>query len=253
MRDRGRCAVGEAAEWIRRGDAVAVIAGGTEAAITATGITMFAAARALSTRNDDPEHASRPFDRDRDGFVSAEGCALLVLEEREHALARGAAIHGEVIGYAATSDAYHMTAPDPSGDGAIRCIRLALRRAGIEPGDVGYINAHGTGTGLNDAAETRAFKAVFGDGAYTTPISSTKSMTGHMLGAAGAIEVIACLLAMRDQFLPPTINLENPDPECDLDYVPLVGRAASPTVSMSTSFGFGGHNACLVLTTGQDT
>jgi len=249
----GADAVGEAAEWIRRGDAVAVIAGGTEAAITATGITMFAAARALSTRNDDPEHASRPFDRDRDGFVSAEGCALLVLEEREHALARGAAIHGEVIGYAATSDAYHMTAPDPSGDGAIRCIRLALRRAGIEPGDVGYINAHGTGTGLNDAAETRAFKAVFGDGAYTTPISSTKSMTGHMLGAAGAIEVIACLLAMRDQFLPPTINLENPDPECDLDYVPLVGRAASPTVSMSTSFGFGGHNACLVLTTGQDT
>jgi len=248
----GADAVGEAAEWIRRGDAVAVIAGGTEAAITATGITMFAAARALSTRNDDPEHASRPFDRDRDGFVSAEGCALLVLEEREHALARGAAIHGEVIGYAATSDAYHMTAPDPSGDGATRCIRLALKRAGVEPRDIGYINAHGTGTGLNDAAETRAFKAVFGDGAYTTPISSTKSMTGHMLGAAGAIEAIACLLAMRDQFIPPTINLENRDPECDLDYVPLVGRAASPTVSMSTSFGFGGHNACLVLTTGQD-
>lgn len=244
----GAGAVGEAGEWIRRGDAVAVLAGGTEAAITATGIAMFSAARALSTRNDAPQRASRPFDRDRDGFVSSEGCAVLVLEEREHALARGATIHGELSGYAATADAYHITAPDPTGDGAIRCIQLALKRAGLTPADIQYVNAHGTGTALNDAAETRAIKAVFEDAAYTIPISSTKSMTGHMLGAAGAIEAIVCLLAMRDGFMPPTINLDNPDPECDLDYLPHTGRAASITTAISTSFGFGGHNACLVLT-----
>ena len=243
----GADAVGEGAEWIRRGDATAVIAGGTEAGITATGMAMFAAARALSTRNDDPERASRPFDRDRDGFVAAEGCALMVLEEREHALARGATVYGELVGYAATSDAYHITAPDPSGDGAIRCITRALQRARLAPENVGYINAHGTGTSLNDVAETRAVKAVFGDAAARVPISSTKSMTGHMLGAAGAVEAMVCLLAMRDSFIPPTINLDNADPECDLDYVPNVGRPQPVRTAISTSFGFGGHNACLVL------
>jgi 3-oxoacyl-[acyl-carrier-protein] synthase II len=246
----GADAVGEGGEWIRRGDAVAVLAGGTEAGITATGIAMFCAARALSTRNDAPKLASRPFDRDRDGFVSAEGCAVLVLEDRDHALARGATIHGELTGYAATADAYHITAPEPSGDGAIRCIRRALQRAGVEPADIDYINAHGTGTELNDIAETRAIKAVFGDVAHSVPISSTKSMTGHMLGAAGALEAIVSLLAMRDGFIPPTINLDNPAPECDLDFVPLTGRAASISTAMSTSFGFGGHNACLVFTRG---
>jgi 3-oxoacyl-[acyl-carrier-protein] synthase II len=243
----GADAVGEGAEWIRRGDATAVIAGGTEAGVTATGMAMFGAARALSTRNDEPERASRPFDRDRDGFVAAEGCAILVLEEREHALARGATVYGELVGYAATSDAYHITAPDPSGDGAIRCISRALQRAGMSPEDVGYINAHGTGTALNDVAETRAVKAVFGDSAKRVPMSSTKSMTGHMLGAAGAVEAMVCLLTMRDGFIPPTINLENPDPECDLDYVPTVGRTQAVRSAMSTSFGFGGHNACLVF------
>ena len=248
----GADAIGEAAAWIRRGDAVAVLAGGTEAAITATGIAMFCATRALSTRNDEPARASRPFDRDRDGFVAAEGAAVLLLEEREHALARGATIHGEVLGHAATSDAYHITAPDPSGDGAIRCIRRALQRAGVEPAQIDYINAHGTSTPLNDAAETRALRVALGDAAATTPVSSTKSMTGHMLGAAGAVEAIACLLAMRDGFIPPTINLDNQDPECELDHVAHQGRAATLRVCVSTSFGFGGHNACLVLGRGED-
>jgi 3-oxoacyl-[acyl-carrier-protein] synthase II len=245
----GADSIGDAASWIREGDAVAVLAGGVEAGITATGVAMFGAARALSTRNDDPEHASRPFDRDRDGFVTAEGCAVLVLEEREHAVARGATIHAELTGYAATNDAYHITAPEPSGDGAIRCIRGALARAGMAAGDVGYINAHGTGTALNDVAETRAIKAVFGE-ATTVPVSSTKSMTGHMLGAAGAFEAMVCILAMRHGFIPPTVNLDNPDEQCDLDYVPLRGREVSISTAMSTSFGFGGHNACLVFTRG---
>jgi 3-oxoacyl-[acyl-carrier-protein] synthase II len=248
----GADAIGQAGNWIRQGDAVAVLAGGTEAGITATGIGMFAAARALSSRNDDPEHASRPFDRDRDGFVAAEGSAVLVLEEREHALARGATIHGELIGYAAAADAYHITAPDPSGNGAIRCVRRALDRAGVRPEDIQYINAHGTGTPLNDLAETRAIKEVFGAAAYRVPISSSKSMTGHMLGAAGAFESMVALLAMRDGFIPPTINLDNPDPECDLDYVPHTGRAAEVRLAMSTSFGFGGHNACVVFAGGPD-
>jgi 3-oxoacyl-[acyl-carrier-protein] synthase II len=243
----GADAIGQAANWIRQGDAVAVLAGGTEAGITSTGIAMFAAARALSTRNDDPEHASRPFERDRDGFVAAEGSAVVVLEDREHALARGATIHAELIGYAASADAYHITAPEPSGDGAIRCVRRALERAGVRPEDIDYINAHGTGTPLNDLAETRALKQVFGESAYSVPISSTKSMTGHMLGAAGAFEAMVTVLAMRDGFAPPTVNLENADPECDLDYVPNVGRAVSARFAMTTSFGFGGHNACLVF------
>ena len=243
----GADAIGQAASWIRQGDAVAVLAGGTEAGITSTGIAMFAAARALSKRNDDPEHASRPFERDRDGFVAAEGSAVVVLEDREHALARGATIHAELIGYAASADAYHITAPEPSGDGAIRCVRRALERAGVRPEDIDYINAHGTGTPLNDLAETRAIKQVFGESAYSVAISSTKSMTGHMLGAAGAFEAMVTVLAMRDGFAPPTVNLENADPECDLDYVPNVGRAVSARFAMTTSFGFGGHNACLVF------
>jgi|HubBroStandDraft_6_1064221.scaffolds.fasta_scaffold00020_122 3-oxoacyl-[acyl-carrier-protein] synthase II len=248
----GADAIGQAANWIRNGDALAVLAGGTEAGITSTGIAMFAAARALSARNDDPEHASRPFDRDRDGFVAAEGSAVLVLEEREHALARGATIHAELLGYAASADAYHITAPEPSGDGAIRCVRRALERAGVRPENIDYINAHGTGTPLNDLAETRAIKAVFGDAAYKVPISSTKSMTGHMLGAAGAFEAMVTILALRDGFVPPTVNLENPDPECDLDYVPNIGRAVNARLVMTTSFGFGGHNACLVFAGGAD-
>jgi 3-oxoacyl-[acyl-carrier-protein] synthase II len=248
----GADAIGQASNWIRQGDAVAVLAGGTEAGITSTGIAMFAAARALSTRNDDPEHASRPFDRDRDGFVAAEGSAVLVLEEREHALARGATIHAELLGYAASADAYHITAPEPSGDGAIRCVSRALERAGVRPEDIEYINAHGTGTPLNDLAETRAIKHVFGEAAYSVPISSTKSMTGHMLGAAGVFEAMVTILAMRDGFLPPTVNLENQDPECDLDYVPRVGRAFNARLAMTTSFGFGGHNACLVFAGGPN-
>ena len=243
----GADAIGQASSWIRQGDAVAVLAGGTEAGITSTGIAMFAAARALSTRNDDPEHASRPFERDRDGFVAAEGSAVLVLEDREHALARGATIHAELLGYAASADAYHITAPEPSGDGAVRCVRRALERAGVRPEDIEYINAHGTGTPLNDLAETRALKQAFGESAYSVPISSTKSMTGHMLGAAGAFEAMVTILAMRDGFAPPTVHLENADPECDLDYVPNVGRPVNARFAMTTSFGFGGHNACLVF------
>jgi 3-oxoacyl-[acyl-carrier-protein] synthase II len=249
----GADAIGQAGNWIRQGDAVAVLAGGTEAGITATGIAMFAAARALSTRNADPEHASRPFDRDRDGFVAAEGSAVLVLEERDHALARGATIYGELVGYASSADAYHITAPDPSGAGAVRCVRRALEHAGARPEDIQYINAHGTGTPLNDLAETRAIKEVFGAAAYQVAISSSKSMTGHMLGAAGAFESMVTLLAMRDGFIPPTINLDNPDPECDLDYVPHIGRAADVRLAMSTSFGFGGHNACVVFARGPDS
>lgn len=249
----GADALGQAAEWIRRGDATAVLAGGSEAAVTATGMAMFGAARALSRRNDDPQHASRPFDRDRDGFVAAEGAAIVVLEEREHAISRGARIYGELVGYSATSDAHHITAPHPDGTGAVLCVRRALQRAGITPGDVDYVNAHGTGTELNDVAETQAFKTALGDRAFSVPISSTKSMTGHLLGAAGAFEAIVCLLAIGDGYIPPTINLDTPDPECDLDYVPHTGRAGRLDVAISTSFGFGGHNACLVLRRDEST
>jgi 3-oxoacyl-[acyl-carrier-protein] synthase II len=248
----GAHAIGEAAEWIRRGDAVAVLAGGTEGSITPVALASFAAMQALSTRNDDPAHASRPFDRDRDGFVIAEGAAILVLEELSHAQARGAQIYAEVVGYGATADASHITQPDEQGDGARRCMERALRRAGAAPSDVDYINAHGTSTPLNDAAETRAIKRVFGDVAGTIPVSSTKSMTGHLLGAAGALESFFSVMAIHDHYLPPTINLDEPDPECDLDYVPRVGRVASPKLVLSTSFGFGGHNACLAFAAPPD-
>jgi len=244
----GAHAIGEAAEVIRRGDAVAVLAGGTEAGITLVGIAAFAITQALSTRNDDPEHASRPFDRDRDGFLTAEGACVLMLEDYRHARARGARMYGEIVGYGATADAHHITQPEPNGGGARRCMRRALERAGRRPEEVGYINAHGTSTPLNDAAETRAIKATFGEHAYAMPISSTKSMTGHMLGAAGAFETLVCLLAIRDNYVPPTINLENADPECDLDYVPNEGRSTPPLdLALNTSFGFGGHNAALLV------
>ncbi len=243
----GAHAIGEAAEWIRRGDATAVLAGGTEGSVTPIALASFAAMQALSTRNDEPQRASRPFDRDRDGFVIAEGCSVLVLESLEHAQARGARIYAELVGYGATADASHITQPDEEGDGARRCVVRALERAGAAPEDVDYVNAHGTSTQLNDAAETRAFKRVFGEHAHRVAISSTKSMTGHLLGAAGALEAFFSIMAIHDGFIPPTINLDQPDPECDLDYTPHTGREASPKLVISTSFGFGGHNACLAI------
>ncbi|HYA00067.1 MAG TPA: beta-ketoacyl-ACP synthase II [Candidatus Binatia bacterium] len=240
-------AIGEAAEWIRRGDAVAVITGGTEAALTRVGVAAFNAMQALSTRNDEPERASRPFDRTRDGFVMGEGSGILVLEEYEHAQRRGARMYAEVVGYGATDDACDIVLPDPQGTGACRCVEKALRRAGRAPDEVDYINAHGTSTPPGDAAETRAIKAALGSRASTVPMSSTKSMTGHLLGAAGGVEAVFSILALRDQFVPPTINLDEPDPECDLDYVPNHGRPARVDLAISTSFGFGGHNSCLAF------
>lgn len=242
----GSHAIGEAAEAIRRGQADVIIAGGVDAAITPLGVAGFASARALSTRNDEPERASRPFDRDRDGFVMGEGCGVLVIEEAERATARGARVYGEVAGYGATGDAYHITAPEPSGDGAVRAMLHALEQAGLAPADIGYINAHGTSTPQGDVIETRAIKAVFG--AAAPPVSSTKSMTGHLLGGAGAVEAVACALVLERDLLPPTINLDDPDPECDLDYVAHTARTARVDSVMSNSFGFGGHNATLILT-----
>ena len=244
----GAHAIGEAAEQIRRGDAVVALAGGAEAAITPVGMAMYCVIGALSRRNDDPEAASRPFDRDRDGFVSGEGAAVLVLEELGHARSRGADIYAELVGYGATADAAHVTQPDPSGAQAARCVRLALERAGRAPHEVGYVNAHGTSTPMNDVAETRALKLALGEAAAVVPVSSTKSMTGHLTGAAGALEAMVTILAVRDRFLPPTINLDHPDPECDLHHVALVGRPApDATLALSMSFGFGGHNACLAF------
>ncbi len=243
----GAHAIGEAAEQIRRGDALVALAGGTEAAITPVGMGMFCAIGALSRRNDDPEAASRPFDVDRDGFVAGEGSAILVLEDLDHARARGARVYAELVGYGATADAGHVTQPDPTGTQAARCVTLALRRAGCGPVDVGYVNAHGTSTALNDAAETRALKLALGEAVADVPVSSTKSMTGHLSGAAGALEAMVTILAIHDRFLPPTINLDHPDPACDLNHVAHVGRPAAPTLAISTSFGFGGHNACLAF------
>jgi len=243
----GANAIGDAYHIIKRGDAVMMLAGGTEAPICEIGLAAFSAARAMSTRNDDPAHASRPFDLDRDGFVIAEGSAVLVLEDYDHAIGRGAKIYGEIIGYGMSGDAFHITQPQPEGEGAIRAMKMAFKKAGITPDQVGYINAHGTSTYYNDKLETLAIKNVFGEKAYTTPISSIKSMIGHTLGASGAIAALTCLLAMQDGKLPPTINYEKPDPECDLDYIPNVMREAQVDYSLLNSFGFGGHNVTLIL------
>ena len=240
-------AIGDAYHIIRRGDADAMIAGGSEAAITPMGIGGFAAMRALSTRNDEPERASRPFDRDRDGFVVGEGAGVLVLEEYELARRRGARMYAEVVGYGMSADAFHITAPSEDGDGAVRAMQMALRGAGLEPSAIAYINAHGTSTPYNDRLETMAIKKVFGDHAYKLAVSSTKSMTGHLLGAAGGLEAVVTALAVHHKMLPPTINLDNPDPECDLDYVPNASRAAEIAHAMSNSFGFGGTNAVLLF------
>ena len=243
-------AIGEATETIRRGQADVMLAGGSEAGLIKIAIAAFNQARALSTRNDAPEKASRPFDRDRDGFVFSEAAGCLVLEELERAKARGARIFGEVVGYGATADAHHVTAPAEGGEGIVRAMKMAMDDAGISPTEVSYINAHGTSTQANDSAETAAIRTTFGKRAYEVAVSSTKSMTGHTLGAAGAIEAIFCLLGMRDGVLPPTINQENTDPACDLDYVPNTARKAKFDVAMSNSMGFGGHNASLVLRRG---
>ncbi|HJX11020.1 MAG TPA: beta-ketoacyl-ACP synthase II, partial [Candidatus Binatia bacterium] len=241
----GTHAIGEAFHLIRRGLQDAVIAGGAESAITPLGVGGFAAMKALSTRNDEPERASRPFDKDRDGFVIGEGSGIMILEEREQALKRGAKVYAEVIGYGANGDAYHITAPAPEGDGAARCMALALKDAGIAPSEVDYINAHGTSTEYNDANETHAIKRVFGEHALKLAVSSTKSMTGHLLGAAGAVEGVFSALTLHHGIIPPTINYENPDPACDLDYVPNEARKADVRVALSNSFGFGGTNACV--------
>ena len=247
----GTHAIGEAFHLIRRGIQDAVITGGAEAAITPLGVGGFSAMKALSTRNDEPEQASRPFDKDRDGFVIGEGSGMLILEEREQALRRGARIYAEVIGYAANGDAYHMTAPSPDGEGAARCMRLALKDAGIAPTDIDYINAHGTSTEYNDANETTAIKSVFGEAAARLAVSSTKSMTGHLLGAAGAVEGVYSVLALHHGMIPPTINYQNPDPGCDLDYVPNQARKAEIQVALSNSFGFGGTNGCVIFRRAQ--
>ena len=243
----GTQAIGEAAEVIRRGAADVMISGGVEAMICETTFAGFAAMRAISTRNEEPEKASRPFEAHRDGFVIAEGCALLILESLEQALERGARIYAEILGYGCSSDAYHMAAPDPAGAGPVLAMRWALKNAGVGIADIDYINAHGPGTPLGDAAETQAIKTLFGERAYKVPISSTKSMIGHALGGAGAIEALACTLTIRDDVIHPTINYETPDLECDLDYVPNVARSAQVNVTLSNSFGLGGQNACLVL------
>ena len=240
-------ALGESFEIIRRGDADAMISGGSEAAITPMSVGGFASLRALSTRNDDPQHASRPFDKDRDGFIIGEGAGVLILEELEHARARGARIYAEMVGYGVSADAHHITAPSEDGDGAVRAMAMALRKAGVEPSAVDYINAHGTSTPYNDKLETMAIKSCFGDHARRVAISSTKSMTGHLLGGAGGLEAGISALAVHQQVAPPTINLDHADPECDLDYVPHVKREMPITFALSNSFGFGGTNAALLF------
>ena len=243
----GNQAIGEAAEVIRRGAADVVLGGGCEAGISRLGLGGFHVIRALSRFKGDPSQASRPFDADRDGFVPAEGAGVLVLESMEHAVNRGANVIAEILGYGVSSDAFHAVQPDENGEGAARAIRFALHDAGITPEDVDYINAHGTSTPLNDASETKAIKKAFGEAAYTVPISSTKSMTGHLLGAAGAIEAIVCVLSMQNSFIPPTINYTTKDPECDLDYTANKSINKNIAFSMSNTFGFGGHNACVVF------
>ena len=240
-------AIGEAARKIQYGEAEVMITGGSEAAVSPIAIAGFASAKTLSTRNDEPERASRPFDAQRNGFVMGEGGGALVLEELEHARRRGAEIWGEFLGLGFTADAYHQTSMAPGGEGGVRAVRIALKDAGLAPEDIGYINAHGTSTTLGDSQETAAIKAVFGAHARRCPVSSTKSMTGHLLGAAGAIESIACIMALKRGVVPPTINYENPDPECDLDYVPNQARSLQVRYALNNSFGFGGHNAALVF------
>jgi len=239
-------ALGEAWRNIKMGDANAIFAGGTEAAVCEMGIGGFAAMRALSTRNDEPKRASRPFDKDRDGFVMGEGAAVLVVEELEHAKARGARIYCELVGYGNTADANHLTAPAPEGEGAARCMKMALRNAGLRPEDISYINAHGTSTPQGDVCETQAIKTVFGDHAKKLAVSSTKGATGHLLGAAGAAEMALCAKALQTQIAPPTLNLDNPDPQCDLDYVPHTAREMKIEAIANNSFGFGGHNATII-------
>jgi 3-oxoacyl-[acyl-carrier-protein] synthase II len=243
----GTHSIGDAMRMIQYGTVDVMVAGGAEMATSPVGLGGFAAARALSTRNDDPQAASRPWDRDRDGFVLSDGAGVVVIEELEHAKARGANIYCEIVGTAMNADAYHMTSPSPGGEGAAECMRMALEDAGINPEEVDYINAHGTSTPAGDVAETKAVKRAFGDHAYKLAVSSTKSMTGHMLGAAGGAEAVFTALAIRDQVMPPTINLDNPDEECDLDYVPHTAREAKIEVAISNSFGFGGTNGTLVL------
>ena len=243
----GSNAVGEAFRLIQHGYAKAMLCGGTEAAITPLCVAGFAAAKALSTRNEDPTRASRPFDRDRDGFVMGEGAGILILEELEHALGRQAQIYAEIVGYGLTCDAYHMTAPPPGGEGATRAMELALKDAGLFPNQVSYINAHGTSTRANDITETLAIKKAIGDTAFRIPISSTKSMTGHLLGGSGGIEAIATVMAVKADKIPATLNIEQPDPDCDLDYVPQNSRAQRVDVALSNSFGFGGHNVTLAF------
>jgi 3-oxoacyl-[acyl-carrier-protein] synthase II len=243
----GTNAIGEASEVVRRGQADVILAGGSEAAIVPIAMAGLGVMTALSTRNEDPKGASRPFDFHRDGFVMGEGAAVLILESLEHAKSRGASILAEVRGYGSTNDAFHISAPAENGAGAALCMRQALEHADLKPSSIGYINAHGTSTLLNDKSETAAIKSVFGNDAYNTPVSSTKSITGHLLGAAGALEAIIAVKTLQDQILPPTINYETPDPECDLDYVPNFARPASINQVMSNSFGFGGHNATIIL------
>jgi len=243
----GSNAVGDAFRLIKSGYAQAMICGGAEAAVTPLSVAGFASARTLSMRNNDPAHASRPFDRDRNGFVMGEGSGILLLEELGHALSRGARIYAEIIGYGMTCDAYHMTSPVPGGEGATRAIQLALKDAGLNPEQISYINAHGTSTEMNDVTETAAIKKALGESAYKVAISSTKSMTGHLLGGSGGIEAVATVLAIANDQIPPTINLDNPDPECDLDYVPHQSRAQTVEVALSNSFGFGGHNVTLAF------
>lgn len=240
-------AIGEAFKTIQRGDADIMVTGGAEASITRLSLAGFNAMKALSTRNDDPKTASRPFDKDRDGFVMGEGAGILIIEELEHATKRGAGIYGEIVGYGAAGDAYHITAPAPDADGAYRAMLMAVKDAGIEAREIDYINAHGTSTDLNDRLETLAIKRLLGDEAYNVPVSSTKSMTGHLLGAAGAVEAIACLLAINEGIIPPTINYATPDGECDLDYVPNKAREKKVRYALSNSLGFGGHNATIIL------
>jgi len=243
----GSHAIGDSYKVIQRGDADIMVAGGTEATITPLSIGGFNSMKAISTNNDEPEKASRPFDKNRDGFVPAEGAGTIILEELELALKRGANIYGEIVGYGLTSDAFHITAPDPQGSGAARCMKMALLDANISPHEVDYINAHGTSTPLNDTIETIAIKTVFNEYSKKIPVSSTKSMTGHLLGAAGGVEAVFTILTIRDGIIPPTINYETPDPDCDLDYVPNVARRADVRIAISNSFGFGGTNATLVF------